>query len=185
MLPISANEGRQERHSGFMSRFGKTMGGFLAGGIIIVMVALVVGVYQLSKFFITALQTDTSPEWLSTNNVPVWIVTVLIVLSSLGVLRVISTYITKSVTFIFKIAQSDIVTVILAIVVNLAWLVLNGWLTFQIIGWIQSSKVESFYSFDNFLSIAVMFIMLAGTFIWIPKLGIYGENKLGQFDDGR
>lgn len=158
----------------------------LAGIFIILAIGAVTGIYQLSKFGILyAFGRDegSKPEEML-KNIPIWLLAVISVVIILGVLRMVSTYITKIVTFVFKIAQSDIITIILAVIINLAWLVLNIWITTNLIEIFTKTNVGSFYVTSNPMGYITMFLMLAATFIWIPRTGLYGENKLGQFDDG-
>ena len=154
--------------------------------IIIVAIVLIVaayGVYNLSKFFITWAAQSGAPEFINTSNVPTWIVTVLLVVLVLGLLRSATTYLANIVKFVFKIAQSDIVTIILAVVVNALLLFLNGWITTTVIGWINLTNVDNFFNNGGFLALATMFCMLACSLVWVPRIGVYGENRLGQFDD--
>lgn len=160
------------------------------GPLFVVLVAAVLiiaafGVYHFSKFLINWAAQNESLSFINDTSVPVWIATVILVVLALGVMRYATTYVANIVKFVFKIAQSDIVTIILAVVINAVLLFLNGWITAHVVGWIDSTGVDSFYQSGSIWSVVVMFCMLACSFVWIPRLGVYGENRLGQFDDGR
>lgn len=141
------------------------------------------GMYHLGKFIILWMEDLGAPDFVNLSNVPVWITVILILIVIFGLLRTVAMYLANMAKFVFKIAQSDIVTIILAIGVNGILLFLNGWITTNTVKFIDSTGVENFFSTSNFISVAVMFIMLACTLIWIPRIGTYGENRLGQFDD--
>jgi len=158
------------------------------GPIFIVAVAIILiiaafGVYHLSSFLINWASALGAPDFINTSSVPVWVVTVLVVVLVLGLMRSATTYLANIVKFVFKIAQSDIVTIILAVVVNIVLLMLNAWITTHVVSWISMTNVENFFDSDNFISNAVMFCTLASSLVWIPRIGTYGENRLGQFDD--
>lgn len=141
------------------------------------------GMYHLGKFIILWFENLGAPDFVNLSNIPVWIAVILLLIIIFGLLRTVAMYLANMAKFVFKIAQSDIVTIILAIGVNGILLFLNGWITTNTVKFIDNTGVENFFSTDNFISIAVMFIMLACTLIWIPRIGTYGENRLGQFDD--
>jgi hypothetical protein len=152
--------------------------------LLLFMAVLAFGVYHLAGFLITVASSGKdAPEWINPQSVPVWVFAILVVVSILGVIRLLTSYITRTISFVFKFAQSDLVTIVLAVTVNIVLLFLNAWMTTQIIQWIQDSGFPSFFMFENWLSVAVMFCMLAGALVWIPRIGVYGENRLGQFDD--
>lgn len=150
----------------------------------IVLLIAAFGVYHLSKFFINSLASvENMPEFINTNSVPTWVVTIILVVLVLGLLRSATTYLANIVKFVFKIAQSDIVTIILAVVINAVLLFLNGWITLHVVQWIAASPTPSFFTSGSIWSIIVMFCTLASSLVWIPRIGTYGENRLGQFDD--
>lgn len=150
----------------------------------IVLLVAAFGVYHLSKFFINSLaRMENMPEFISTDSVPTWVITVILVVLALGLLRAATTYLANIVKFVFKIAQSDIVTIILAVVINAVLLFLNGWITLHVVQWITASPTPSFFTSDNIWSIIVMFCTLACSLVWMPRIGVYGENRLGQFDE--
>lgn len=158
------------------------------GPIFIIAVAIVLiiaafGVYHLSAFLINWASALGAPEFVNTQSVPVWVITILIVVLVLGLLRSATTYLANIVKFVFKIAQSDVVTIILAVVINIVLLMLNAWITTHTVNWISMTNVENFFDSNNFISNAVMFCTLASSLVWIPRIGTYGENRLGQFDD--
>lgn len=141
------------------------------------------GMYHFGKFVILWLEHLGAPDFINLSSIPVWIAVVILLFVLFGLLRTVAMYLANMAKFVFKIAQSDIVTVILAVAVNGILLFLNGWITTNTVKFIDSTGVENFFSTDNFLSVAVMFVMLACALIWIPRVGTYGENRLGQFDD--
>lgn len=147
------------------------------------MAVLAWGVYNLAHFLILAAGSNGGPGWISTSSVPIWVCAVLLVLCCFGLVRAVTSYVTRGISFVFKFAQSDLVTIVLAVAVNIALLVLNGWATGQAIGAMENSGIPSYFTFANWFSVATFFLVLAGALIWIPRLGVYGENRLGQFDD--
>ena len=141
------------------------------------------GMYHLGKFVILWMQSLGAPDFVNLSNVPVWIIVIFLLIVIFGLLRTVAMYLANMAKYVFKIAQSDIVTIVLAIGVNGILLFLNGWITTNTVKFIDSTGVENFFSMNNFISVIVMFIMLACTLVWIPRIGTYGENRLGQFDD--
>lgn len=178
----SNNNNIHQQRKGILS-YGKTMNTVLTIGIIILSIDAIIGVYHLAAFLITGAHKWIEIDFISTHNPIAWIIAVLIILTLFSMLRVGTSYLGNIVKFVFKIAQSDIVTIILALVVNVLLLWLNTWITSNVIQFIEYTQIESFFTFKNPFSVMVMFIMLAGALIWIPRLGTYGENRLGQFDD--
>lgn len=172
-----ANGNRQRYFSGFFK--------IVAFIVILLVINLVFSIYQLSVFSIKYInqQYPDSIDWFNVHNPLGWIISVFAILFVLGVIRVVTTFIGSTVKFIFRIAQSDIITIILAVVVNGLLLVLNGWITYHIIQFITATGIDNFYNKDNTFSVIVMFCMLAAALIWVPRIGLYGENRLGQFDD--
>lgn len=156
---------------------------FLGIGITIVALSSVIGIYQFSKFLILLTSSRDLLSWVNLDNPLSWFLSVIIVLILFGTLRYIATFFTNLIRFIFKIAQYDVVTIIIAVIVNLAFLILNVWITNNIIKYISSTEINSFFETGNYFSYIVVFCMLAGAFIWIPRTGVYGENTLGQFDN--
>lgn len=165
------------------SDFSNKRGGLIAIGAVVLTAAALFGGYHLVRFLIDWSAATFSANWITASSVPVWIVCIVILLLGFAILRTLTTYLAKLLKYVFKIAQSDVVTVILACVANVLLSLLNGWISYHLLRWIDSSGIDSFYSLSNPVSAVVMFLMLLGALVWTPRIGVYGENKLGQFDE--
>lgn len=156
----------------------------LGVAITLLVFCILFGGYHISKFIIVWLADLMNAEsWVNTSSVIAWVCSALLVLCIFGALRAITSTVSSLFKFVFKFAQSDIVTIILASGVNLLFMVFGGWLTFQTVTLIDKSGVGSFFDFGNPLSVFVLFYMFAGALIWIPRLGAYGENQIGAVLD--
>lgn len=151
--------------------------------ILLLVICVSVGGYYLSKFMILFTSDILDAEWINTRSVIAWLLSVVVVLLLFGALRLFTSYIARLFRFIFKFAQSDIVTIVLASGVNLLFMIFGGWLTHKVITVMTLSSVNTFFSFDNPLSVFIMFYMIGGALIWIPRLGAYGENQIGAVID--
>lgn len=72
----------------------------------------------------------------------------------------------------------------IAFVINGVLMWINIWLTNSTIDLLERSGIDNFFTSGELFPKIVMFCTLAGALIWIPRVGTYGENRLGQFDDG-
>lgn len=183
--PNSPGEGpaRNGRRGSYLNSFGTVTKVFISVFGLILMSAVVLGGYHLSLFLIDLMRSRMEWTWMSTHNPFAWIVSVLAVLALLGALRFITACAGKVFSFAFKFAQNDVVTMVIAAIVNILLIALNVWLTSQLMRFIVWSGVPSFYDPTHFFSRVVMFLMLMATLIWIPRTGRYGENGLGAAID--
>ena len=158
-----------------------TLGLFI--GILVLAVAL--GGYHLSRYTIFLLQHYLHLEWFSTTNPVAWIVAVVLLLLVFGALRYVTTFVSRLFRFVFRFAQSDVVTIVIAVGVNIIFLVLDYWLTSQTLHLMTLTQVPTWFMASNWLSVATLFIMYAGALVWIPRTGVYGENSIASaIDDG-
>ena len=169
MVPVS-------EEGGGVSSTWRTLSGV---AISVLVFSVLFGGYHASRFLILLSAHAFHADWIKTGNVIAWVLAALVLMVLFGGLRFVTSYISRLFRFIFKFAQSDVVTIVLAVGVNALFLVFGGWLTVQIITLIEVAPVDSFFKLTNFFSIAVMFCMLAGSLVWIPRLGLYGENQVG------
>lgn len=155
----------------------------IAIGILVLAVAL--GGYHLSKYIIFLLQHYLHLDWFSTTNPVAWIVAVVLLLLVFGALRYVTTFVSRLFRFVFRFAQSDVVTIVIAVGVNIIFLVLDYWLTSQTLHLMTLTHVPTWFMASNWLSVATLFIMYAGALVWIPRTGVYGENSIASaIDDG-
>ena len=155
----------------------------VAIGVLVLAVAL--GGYHLSRYIIFLLQHYLHLAWFSTTNPVAWIVAVVLLLLVFGALRYVTTFVSRLFRFVFRFAQSDVVTIVIAIGVNIIFLVLDYWLTSQTLHLMTLTQVPTWFVVSNWLSVATLFIMYAGALVWIPRTGVYGENSIASaIDDG-
>lgn len=155
----------------------------IAIGILVLAVAL--GGYHLSRYIIFLFQHYLHLEWFSTTNPVAWIVAVILLLLVFGALRYVTTFVSKLFRFVFRFAQSDVVTIVIAVGVNIIFLVLDYWLTSQTLHLMTLTQVPTWFMASNWISVATLFIMYAGALVWIPRTGVYGENSIASaIDDG-
>lgn len=158
---------------------------FFAVVIGIVVIAMLLGGYHLPIFFMDlgAKHIGGPQEWLENRSPLAWVVSLGLLIGMFFVLRAASQYVAEAVKFIFKIGQYDVVTMILAVVVNGLFMWLASWMTKHLISFMDDSGVSAFFSSDNAFSVAILFIMISGAMIWFPRTGDrYSENKFGQMD---
>ena len=152
-------------------------------GILVLAVAL--GGYHLSRYTIFLLQHYLHLIWFSTTNPIAWIVAVVLLLLVFGALRYVTTFVSRLFRFVFRFAQSDVVTIVIAVGVNIIFLVLDYWLTSQTLHLMTLTQVPTWFMASNWISVATLFIMYAGALVWIPRTGVYGENSIAfVIDDG-
>ena len=155
----------------------------LSIGILVLAVAL--GGYHLSRYIIFLSQHYLNLDWFSTTNPAAWIVAVILLLLVFGALRYVTTFVSKLFRFVFRFAQSDVVTIVIAVGVNIIFLVLDYWLTSQTLHLMTLTQVPTWFMTSNWISVATLFIMYAGALVWIPRTGVYGENSIASaIDDG-
>jgi hypothetical protein len=155
----------------------------LSIGVLVLAVAL--GGYHLSRYIIFLFQHYLHLEWFSTTNPVAWIVAVILLLLVFGALRYVTTFVSKLFRFVFRFAQSDVVTIVIAVGVNIIFLVLDYWLTSQTLHLMTLTQVPTWFIASNWISVATLFIMYAGALVWIPRTGVYGENSIASaIDDG-
>lgn len=155
----------------------------LSIGILVLSVAL--GGYHLSRYIIFLSQHYLNLDWFSTTNPAAWIVAVVLLLLVFGALRYVTTFVSKLFRFVFRFAQSDVVTIVIAVGVNIIFLVLDYWLTSQTLHLMTLTQVPTWFMTSNWISVATLFIMYAGALVWIPRTGVYGENSIASaIDDG-
>jgi len=155
----------------------------LSIGILVLAVAL--GGYHLSRYIIFLSQHYLNLDWFSTTNPAAWIVAVVLLLLVFGALRYVTTFVSKLFRFVFRFAQSDVVTIVIAVGVNIIFLVLDYWLTSQTLHLMTLTQVPTWFMTSNWISVATLFIMYAGALVWIPRTGVYGENSIASaIDDG-
>lgn len=112
-----------------------------------------------------------------------WFTVILVSLVALAFLRFLSLYLVRLVNFAFKVAQSDTVTVILAITVNGLFAVLAYYIAPYVIGFLARTT-DPFYTQPTLVTTGVVFMALFSAVLWVPRIGVYGENQFGQFDQG-
>lgn len=153
--------------------------------IIIIAAAVILGGYHLLIYLMDLGQKYFGPqEWLADRTALAWFVTSALLIAVFFALRTASQYAANIVKEIFKVGQYDVVTMIIAVVINALFMMLAGWMTHHIINFIDASDIKSFFSKENSLSVIVMFTMISGAMIWFPRTGDrYSENKFGQMDD--
>ena len=155
----------------------------LSIGVLVLAVAL--GGYHLSRYIIFLLQHYLHLAWFSTANPVAWIVAVVLLLLVFGALRYVTTFISRLFRFVFRFAQSDVVTIVIAVGVNIIFLVLDYWLTSQTLHLMTLTQVPTWFVTSNWISVTTLFIMYAGALVWIPRTGVYGENSIASaIDDG-
>ena len=155
----------------------------LSIGILVLAVSL--GGYHLSRYIIFLSQHYLHLEWFSTTNPVAWIVAVVLLLLVFGALRYVTTFVSRLFRFVFRFAQSDVVTIVIAVGVNIIFFVLDYWLTSQTLHLMTLTQVPTWFMASNWLSVATLFIMYAGALVWIPRTGVYGENSIASaIDDG-
>ena len=155
----------------------------LSIGILVLAVAL--GGYHLSRYIIFLSQHYLNLDWFSTTNPAAWIVAVVLLLLVFGALRYVTTFVSKLFRFVFRFAQSYVVTIVIAVGVNIIFLVLDYWLTSQTLHLMTLTQVPTWFMTSNWISVATLFIMYAGALVWIPRTGVYGENSIASaIDDG-
>lgn len=152
-------------------------------GVLVLAVAL--GGYHLSRYIIFLLQHYLHLEWFSTANPVSWIAAVVLLLLVFGALRYVTTFVSKLFRFVFRFDQSDVVTIVIVVGADIIFLVLDYWLTSQTLHLMTLIQVPTWFMSSNWLSVATLFIMYAGALVWIPKTGVYGENSIASaIDDG-
>lgn len=168
-----------------VSKLSTTWRTIVGIAITVLVFCVIFGGYHSSKFIILLTSDYFNSDWINTKNVMAWILSALAILAVFGILRFITSYISRLFSFVFKFAQSDIVTIVLASGVNVLFLTFGGWLTYQMISLMDKAPIQSFFQFSNPFSVFVLFYMFAGALIWVPRLGLYGENQIGAaLDDG-
>lgn len=184
----AATAGEDFRHAllgmeGSMSDFSGKFAKVLTAIMVVLMLASIAAAVPLTIFLIDWFSSwFPEVDWISRGNVIMWLVGAGVILAAFGTLRVITSYVFRVFGFVFRIAQNDVITVVVGLVANGLMLVLAGWITFHLVGAIGSTGVSEFYSHDNWFSFVPFFLLTAASVIWIPRVGVYGEAKLGQFD---
>lgn len=147
--------------------------------------AVILGGYHLPIFLMDLIQKYAGyQDWLANREVLAWVVTGVILIGVFFGLRYASQTIAEVVKSIFKIGQYDVVTMIIAIAINVLFMMLAGWMTHHIMNFIDSTQIPSFFEKDNFFSTLVMFTIISGSMIWFPRTGDrYSENKFGQIEN--
>lgn len=150
--------------------------------VLVVLVCAFVAVWSGSEFLVLIARDLLKIPGADPSSIPIRVLAVFVVLALLGVVRYLVSYVTDFVRKIFRIGQFDVVTIVIACVVNGLIMWLNTWLSSVLIDGFKQSNVENFLSSGSPLAWWVVFGTLTGTMLWIPRLGMYGENKLGRFD---
>lgn len=152
--------------------------------IVIVAISAVLTVYHGVHFGLDYADKTFHPEKSYKSSVPLMILIGLLILAVVGLLRYVVSSIVGFVRRIFRIGQYDTVTIVIAFVINGVLMWINIWLTNSTIDLLERSGIDNFFTSGELFPKIVMFCTLAGALIWIPRVGTYGENRLGQFDDG-
>lgn len=153
--------------------------------IALLVASVAVGGYHLAEFGILTLGHYLQTGWFTTSNLAAWVISALLILLIFGAFRYVTFFVFRLFRFVFRFAQSDVVTLVVAGGANFIFLMLDAWLTSQTITLMSYVPVENWFTWSNWVSIAALFIMYAGALVWIPRTGIYGENAIGSaIDDG-
>ena len=162
-------------------------GAALTFGIIAALGISVIGVIQFTLMAVSLLHAKAE-DWIGgISPTLLFILCLVAVLIGLAMVRSLFTVIVRSVSFAFKFAQSDVVTVALALIINVLLLLLDFYFVSHLFTWTPTwgAGVTDFFSGRAFWAPFVVFVTFAAVMVWIPRTGLYGENRLGQFDDGR
>lgn len=177
---------RNGAHVGDMDDDRKGMSSTLRGVsallIVIVATSAIITVWNGVFFGLDFIDAKFELEKSVQESVPMKIFLSLLIIGAIGALRYVVSAITGAVRKIFRIGQYDIVTIVTAVVINGVLLWLNTWITRSTIDLMEKSGVDNFFTNGGAFPYIVMFCTLAGALIWIPRVGVYGENRLGQFD---
>lgn len=155
-------------------------------GVLYVVAGLgVVGaLYETGCFVVTWAQNQSwAPSWVSLSSIPAWIVAVVLLMCVFAALRSVATVLWRLVRDAFKSTQSDTATVVLAVFFDAAMCVVAGWLTSVVVPAMSRSGWTQFFAQNVRWATCLMFCAFAASLVWIPRVGVYGENQLGQFDD--
>ena len=153
--------------------------------IALLVLSVTVGGYHLGEFVILTLGYYLKMEWFNTSNLAAWVVSLLLLLLVFGALRYVTFFVFRLFRFVFRVAQSDVVTMVIASGVNIIFLMLDAWLTTQTINLMAYVPVPHYFVCSNWVSVVALFVMYAGALVWIPRTGVYGENTIASaIDDG-